>query len=392
MEDPLSRPAPVVPLLAAVVLVALNLRPAVASVPPLLDTIQRQLGLSSAAAGLLTTLPVLCMGVFAPAGSVLARRLGRERALGAALGVVAAGTFLRGAAPDLAALFGGTLLVGVGIAVAGALLPGLVKAYFPHHTGAATGLYTAGLTGGAAIAAAATVPVSSALGLGWDTALAAWGLLAVAALLVWWPLARRAGGALDEVVVHGLPWRHRTAWLLALYTGGQSLLYYTALTWLAPLYVSRGWTPGHAGLLLAVFSVTQVLSALAVPAAADRTGDHRPWLVLCTGTTGAVLAVLALAPGAAPWLWVVLLGLAVGGAFALALTMVARLAHTPDAAARLSGMTFLVGYLVAASGPVLAGVLRDAFAGFRVPYLALAGLAVLTLTIGAAIRPSARVG
>jgi CP family cyanate transporter-like MFS transporter len=155
--------------------------------------------------------------------------------------------------------------------------------------------------------------------------------------------------------------------------------------------VAAGWTPGRAGLLLGLFSFTQIFSALAVPALADRTGDHRPWLALCVGTTTAMLAALGLVPEAAPWLWAALLGLGVGGMFALALTLLVKLASTPAAAARLSGMALLVGYLLAATGPVLTGALYDAAGSYRVPFLTLAGIGVVTLTLGVSVRPTARV-
>ena len=136
------------PLLVVVVAVALNLRPAIAAVPPLLDTIQSDLGLSATGAGLLTALPVVCMGLFAPVGAALARRVGREAAVSCALALVAAGTLVRGAGASAVPLYGGTLVAGVGIAIGGVLLPGVVKAWFPDRPGAVTGLYTAGLVAG----------------------------------------------------------------------------------------------------------------------------------------------------------------------------------------------------------------------------------------------------
>lgn len=412
-------------LLLALLLVAANLRPAIASVPPLLSLLQSELGLSGAAAGLLTTLPVLCLGAFAPTGAAVARRLGRERALSVALGLVAAGTLLRGAAADPVPLFAGTLLAGAGLAMGGALLPGLVKAYFPGRPGIVTGLYTAALAGGAMAAAAATVPLLDLFGGRWQLALASWSGLALAALAVWIPLmftgtsrpprpgrplpsapgpagARAAdprsgaggpvaadprtgaGGPVAER--HRLPWHSGTAWRVSLYMGGQSLLYYSALTWLAPRYTDLGWSKAGAGLLLALFSAVQVGSAVAVPTLSDRTGNRRPWIALCAGLATAVLALLALAPLAAPVLWAALLGLAVGGQFALALSLLVDLSPSPAAAERLSGMAFLVGYLLAAGGPVLAGALHDATGGFRLPFLVLAGLGAVTLALGLSIR------
>jgi CP family cyanate transporter-like MFS transporter len=375
-----------------VVAVALNLRPAIAAVPPVLKTIQADLGLSAAGAGLLTALPVVCMGLFAPVGAALARRTGREAAVAGALALVACGTLVRGAGASAVPLYAGTLLAGVGIAMGGALLPGVVKAWFPARAGTVTGLYTAGLVTGAMLASAATVPLMDALGIRWPAAIAAWGLLAVVAIAAWVPVTRRLRAAPEPPAGRvRLPWDSGVAWRVTLYMGCQSLLYYAALTWLSPLYVAAGWSAGRAGLLLGLFSLTQILSALAVPDLADRTGDHRPWVALCVGTVTVMLACFGLVPAAAPWLWAALLGLGVGGMFALALTLLVKLASTPAAAARLSGMALFVGYLLAATGPVLAGALYDAVGSYLVPFLALAGIGVATLALGVSVRPSARV-
>ena len=369
------------PLLVVMVAVALNLRPAIAAVPPLLDAIQSDLGLSATGAGLLTALPVVCMGAFAPVGAALGRRVGREAAVSCALALVAAGTLVRGVGASAATLYGGTLVAGIGIAMGGALLPGVVKAWFPARAGAVTGLYTAGLVTGAMLASAATVPLSDALGGDWPAGVAAWV-----------PATRRLRAAAEPAPGRArLPWGSGVAWRITLYMGSQSLLYYAALTWLSPLYLAAGWSASRAGLLLGLFSLTQVFSALAVPAMVDRTGDHRPWVVLCVGTATAMLAAIGLVPTAAPWAWAALLGLGVGGMFALALTMLVRQASTPAAAARLSGMALLVGYLVAATGPVLAGAVYDAVGSYRAPFLMLAGIGVGTLVVGVSVRPSARV-
>jgi CP family cyanate transporter-like MFS transporter len=381
-------------LLLVVIAVALNLRPAITAVPPVLDTIQSSLGLSAAGAGLLTALPVVCMGVFAPAGAALGRRVGREAAVSWALLLVAAGTLARGLGPSVVPLYGGTLVAGIGIAMGLALLPGVVKAWFPDRAGTVTGVYTAGLVSGAMVASAATVPLMETLGLGWPAGIAVWGLLAVAALAAWAPVTgrRRAASAAGPAPARlRLPWRSGVAWRVTLYMGSQSLLYYAALTWLSPLYLDAGWSASRAGLLLGLFSLTQIFSALAVPALADRTGDHRPWLALCVGTVTLMLAAFGLAPTAAPWLWAALLGLGVGGMFALALALLVNMASTPAAAARLSGMALLVGYLLAATGPVLAGALYDAAGSYRVPFLTLAGIGVATLAVGMSVRPGDRI-
>jgi CP family cyanate transporter-like MFS transporter len=385
----LRRPArePVV-LLSALVLVALNLRPAIASVPPLLGVLQAELGLSGAVAGVLTTLPVLCMSLFAPVGTRLARRLGRERALTGALGLLAAGTLVRGTAPATLPLFAGTLLAGAGLAMASALLPGMVKAYFPRRPGTVTGIYTAALAGGAMGGAALTVPLMDAYGGRWQLSLASWTLLALLALAVWVPVTAGRREARQPVRERAaLPWRSWLAWRVSLFMGLQSLLFYSALTWFAPSYVSLGWTKASAGLLFAVSNAVQVISAIALPAISDRTRDRRAYIGLAVGTITVTFVGLAFAPLAAPVLWAVLFGLGVGGTFGLALALLVDLAPDPRATEGLSGMAFLIGYAIAAGGPVLAGALHDASGGYRLPYLVLAGFGVLTIVVGVSIRP-----
>jgi MFS transporter, CP family, cyanate transporter len=395
-SQPSTRPQPATGhrrwrLLLVVVAVAVNLRPAIAAVPPVLGAIRSDLGLSATGAGLLTALPVVCMGLFAPVGAALGRRVGREAAVSCALALVGCGTLARGLAASAVPLYGGTLVAGIGIAMGGALLPGVVKAWFPARAGAVTGLYTAGLVAGAMLASAATAPLVDALGVGWPAAIGAWGLLAVAALAAWMLATRRRHAAGEPAPGRlRLPWGSGVAWRITVYMGSQSLLYYATLTWLSPLYLAAGWSASRAGLLLGLFSLTQVFSALAVPALVDRGGDHRPWIALCVGTVTAMLAALGLAPTAAPWVWAALLGLGVGGMFAIALTLLVRQAATPAAAARLSGMALLVGYLLAATGPVLAGALYDAAGSYRLPFLALAGIGAATLAVGVSVRPGDR--
>jgi MFS transporter, CP family, cyanate transporter len=414
------------------VLVATNLRPAIASVPPFADQISADLHLSAAQMGLLTTLPVVCMGLFAPVGALASRRVGMERTVLGAMALLGAGTLLRGFG-GTAGLYAGTITAGTGIAVAGALLPSLVRGRFPGRAGPVTGLYTAGLIGGAMVAAAATVPVANALGARWPAALQLWTVPALVALLGWLPMTGAhtvptatvptatvptatvptAGAASHAGTPHAsaphasapyagtphasaphasAPWRSTGAWLATLFMGGQSLLYYASLAWLAPRYTSLGADPTRAGLLLGMFSFTQLFSALGLPLLAHRFGRIEVWIGASLATTTGSLLAIAVAPSAAPWLWAALLGLGMGGQFALALTVLAGLGATPAETAAASGMAFFVGYLLASAGPVLAGAVYDLTGELRTPFLMLAGLGLATLVAGAAAGRDARVG
>ena len=373
----------------AILAVAANLRPVITSLPPLVDPIAATYGLSAAAAGALTTLPVVCMGLFAPAAAPLARRHGESVVLGWAVAVIAAGAALR-SVDGLLGLYGGTALAGVGIAVAGTLLPSLVRARMPHQIGPVTGLYTGLLISGAFVAAGVTEPLRAALGVSPQAVLAVWAGPAVLAFLLWIWLGRGSASSAPATRVQ-FPWRSWPAWLGTLFMGLQSLLFYATLAWLAATYTDLGLTAHEAGLLLALFSATQIITALAMPALAHRGGDIRPWIGISVGLTTLALALVAAVPfvhPAAPWLWAALLGLGMGGNLSLALVVLTRLAPTQADAAAYTGMAFFVGYLLAAVGPVAAGALRDATGGFTAVYTTLAALGVVTLAVALA---SARV-
>jgi CP family cyanate transporter-like MFS transporter len=353
------RPAVV---LLGVLALATNLRAALAAYPPLLETARDDLGISSGAAGLVQAGAVLMMAVGSLVGPALGRRFGRKPALGGAVGLVALGSLIRGWAA-LAPLIGGSLLVGLGIGVAGVLLTGVVKNHLGARAGAATGGYVVAMMVGATVSSAVTVPLAVLLG-GWSFSLALWAVPAVLAVAVWTPIARRVGRPLDAEPRTALPWRSGFARLMACYQAGTSLMFYGWLTWLSPYYEGQGWRPDRAGLLLAVWSVAQIPAALLAPALAERRRRWRFWagLTLACGLAGTLGALLA--PGAAPWVWAALMGIGVGAGFPLGLTVIAW--RTPDgaASAATSGLALGVGYTVAGLGPLLMGLLIDATRGY----------------------------
>jgi CP family cyanate transporter-like MFS transporter len=357
-------------------------------VPPLVDGLTATFRLSAVAAGALTTLPVLAMGLFAPLAPVAARRFGGSTVLAVSVALIAAGAGVRSVG-GVVGLYLGTAMAGVGIAVGGALLPALVRVRAPDRVGPVTGLYTGALIGGALVAAAGTEPLRAALDVPEQAVLAVWAVPALAALGLWLLAARPDGGAPPGGPIR-LPWRSGAAWLGTLFMGLQSLLFYATLAWLAADYIGLGMSARDAGLLLGVFSATQIVTALAMPALAHRTGSARPWVAVSVGLVLLGLVLVAVVPLAAPWAWAALLGLGMGGNLSLALTILTHLAPTPEGAAAYAGMAFFVGYLLAAVGPVAAGALHDATGGFTAVFLALAGLGVVTLLVGlASARPPA---
>ncbi len=373
------RPAAVRPgvVLVGVLLLAANLRAALAGYPPLLETVRSQLGISSGAAGLVQAGAVLMMAVASFTGAAFGARFGRERALGASVVMVAAGSLLRGV-PVLGALIAGSLVVGLGIGLAGVLLTAVIKEHLAARAGAATGGYVVSMMVGATVASATAVPLAAGLG-GWSFSLAVWAVPAVLAVAAWTPVARRAGAGSDRTPRPPLPWRTPFARVVACYQAGTSLMFYGWLTWLPPYYESHGWSAARAGLLLSVWSVAQIPAALVVPTLAERRRRWRFWAAATlgcglAGTIGALLVPLP--PVVGPWPWVLLMGIGVGAGFPMGLTVIAWRTHDSASSAATSGLALGVGYTAAGFGPLLMGLLVDATGGFAaaITLLVAAGL------------------
>ncbi|MDR5865652.1 MFS transporter [Halomonas koreensis] len=370
--SPVSRPL----FIVLMVLVGLNLRPALSSLAPLLPRIEAQTGLPLLAIGALTTLPVLCLGLFAPLAPWLSRRLGVERSLSLALLVLALGLGLRGLAAP-AWLFAGTLLAGAAIGVAGTLLPALVKRELPASADLMTGVYTMALCLGGALGAGLAIPLAEALG-GWAASLTGWAGLAVLGLVAWQglmpaaapPAARPARTGTTRALL-----RQPLAWQVTLYMGFQSSLAYIVFGWLPSLLVARGYGEAEAGWLMGVSVMVQLGAALAAPWLARLGRDQRPALALVLSLVAGGFWVLLLGP--ADWRWggAMLLGLGQGGGFSLALSLIVLRTADARLAGRLSGMVQGAGYALAALGPLGVGLALDL--GWSLRAITLALLAVV---------------
>ncbi|TDC82033.1 MFS transporter [Micromonospora sp. KC606] len=372
-------------VLVAMLLVALNLRAAVTSLGALLDEVRTGLALSGTMAGFVTTLPTIAFAGLGALTPWLVRRWPATRVLVLAMLALTVGQLLR-VATDSAAVFVLTSALALaGIAVANILLPMLVKQHFPHRTGLVTGAYTMALTVGTTVAAAAAVPVAHAFG-SWRAGLGVWAGLAAVAVLPWVPLAlrdRAARRAATAVVtpaprVRIRPGRTRLGWAMAVYFGAQSLSGYAIMGWLAQLFRDAGYRPEAAGLLLAGVTALGVPVALGMPTLAGRLGTLRPLVLSLTAFSTAAYLGLALAPhGLAP-LWVLLLALG-QGAFPLILTTIGLRARTAEGTVALSAFAQSTGYVIAALGPLLVGVLYETTGGWTAPIGFLLGaLAVQT--------------
>ncbi|ADD39998.1 CynX/NimT family MFS transporter [Stackebrandtia nassauensis] len=393
-DRPLAPPGPALLGFAALAMfvAALNLRPALAAVSPLVDAIRSDLGLSATGVALLTTIPTLAMGLFAPFAASVARRFGPRHGVALGLAVIAVGTAARGLGGAAWLQLSCAAAVGAGIAIAQTLLPAIVKARFAARPGLATGVYTAGLGLGGAIAAGVSAPLAATIG-SWHGALASWSVLAVVGIAVWLtarpalgpdPATTTAGPA-----TRGLPWRDRTAWRVTVLAAANSALYYCELAWVAALlHDDADRTAVDAGVLLTVLIAIQVVAMLAVPAILGEARDIRFGLTLTTAATALGFAGLALAPATLTWLWIVVLGIGHGGLFTLVLTVPVVISRDAAEAGRISAMAFFVGYACAALAPMLVGGLRDALGDFQLAFALLSGLAVATLLPISKLRPT----
>ncbi|WP_432129044.1 CynX/NimT family MFS transporter [Streptomyces sp. bgisy082] len=424
---PVAQAAPVhrrflVPVTLGLVLAALNLRPAITSLGALLEEVSEGLHMSGSVAGVLTSVPPLCFAVFGITAPRLARRFGPAAVVCAGMAAILAGLVLRPLAGGTAAFLAASALALMGIAVSNVLMPVIVKRYFPDRVGTMTGLYSMALALGTSVAAAATVPMTDALGGDWRLGLGVWAVLAALAVLPWLPLLRDRDGAsrmdtgasrtetgasrtetgpsrtetgsfhtdarasrteakAPERAAAPRVARSRTAWALGVFFGLQATGAYITMGWMPQIFRDAGVPASTAGVLLAVTMVMGVPLAFVIPRLATRMKNQGPIVValaLCGlgGYTG-----LFLAPAAGAWVWAVLLGVS-NCAFPLALTMIGLRSRTGAGVVRLSAFAQSVGYLISIPGPLLVGVLYQHSGGWGLPIALMGGLMVPQMIVG----------
>ena len=377
-------------LAGGVILVAINLRPAAASIGPVLDRIQSDTGLSSGWAGALATLPVLCFGLLAPLAPPLARRLGVHTTIAVAMVALMSGMLLR-LVPGDVFLFAGTALAGAAIAISNVLVPVIVRRDFPDRTGTAMAVYITSLIGFAALAAGTTVPLADSLGGGWRPGLGIWAIPAVIAALAWLPaFVRRdahggadAGGAARTPTVRPLL-RQPLAWQVTLFFAVQSGGFYATLAWLPDIFRSHGASDSRAGFLLSLSIVVGLLTSTTVPGLATRLRDQRWLVVVCCMVWAAGLIGIIVAPMSAPYLWVVLLGLGQNSTFPLALMLIVLRGGSIATTEGLSTLSQSVGYMLAAIFPLAVGAMHGAAGSWTPPLILLLCLLVPQLVFGLA--------
>jgi CP family cyanate transporter-like MFS transporter len=362
---------------AGVVLLAFNLRIATGEIPPVLP----DLPIGDVGKSVLVTIPVLCFSLAAFAGPAVRAMLGEERALFVMATALLFGVAVRPVGPTWL-LFAGTVLCGVAVAVMNVMMPGIVRRRFPRRVGEMTAAWTMALSIGAGLSAGLTVPIRTALGGSLPWALGLWAVPAAIALAVWLPQLRvsRPATQVGQIVIGLL--NDRLAWLITLYFGLQSMVFYILLSWLPAIYRAKGTDPSTAGAVLGVVTAVGLVGNFAAPIVAGRLHDRRLVILATSGLTIAGLAGILVAPTQTALVWASLLGVGTGGAFSIALLLLASGNRDAASTARLSSMALGLGYLLAAPGPFVAGLVHAASGSWQLPLIMTIGLAAVQLIAG----------
>lgn len=371
-------------LLIGIILVGSNLRVPLTSAGSLISFIRDDLGISNALIGSITTLPLLAFALLSPFAPKIANRIGMELTIALSLILLIIGIVVRSLS-GTPFLFAGTILIGLAIAIGNVLIPGIVKMNFPLKIGLMTGIYAIFMNLFGALGSGVSVPVSSIGNLGWRGALAIWGLLTLVSLLLWLPQLRKQEKKEQEKVKTDKKnslWRSPLAWKITIFMGGQSLMFYTLITWLPDILYTNGYNSNTAGWMVFLMQFALIPVTFIVPVIAEKL-KNQVGLSIATATLFIVgfFGLLQGSPALVP-LWAIMLGIAGGSAFSLSMMFFSLRAKDGKEAAELSGMAQSFGYLLAATGPILVGALHDMTAGWTIPLSLLILISIVLLIVG----------
>ncbi|HLR14343.1 MAG TPA: MFS transporter [Bacillota bacterium] len=374
-------------LIIGIIFVSFNLRPGITSVGPLMGMIRDDFGLVNWSVAFLTSLPLLAFAAMSPIVPSLGNRYSNERIMLFGLLLLIAGIGIRSISV-VSLLFIGTACIGLGIAICNVLLPGVIKEHFPAKVTLMTSIYSTTMGVFAAIASGLSIPIATKIGWGWPFALLIWTIPAMLAVIIWMYLSKVTNANRDTGLQYVTKsdrriWRSPLAWQVALYMGLQSSLFYVTITWLPEMLFDFGVERSTAGWLLSYTQIIGMPASLTVPIIAGKLKSQAPLVIMLS--TSVIIGYTGLLIGNSLPILVIsttLIGITLGGSFALALTFLAIRARNAKHAAYLSGMAQSIGYLIAACGPIFIGFLYDVTHAWTFPLITLIGIAVLVLIFG----------
>lgn len=377
-------------LVVGIIFIAMNLRAPITSVGPVVSLIRDDLNVSNTVIGILTTIPLLAFGLLSPFAPKLARKLGMELTLFFVLVVLTIGLVLRPLA-GIVPLYTGTLLIGAGIAIANVLMPAFVKMKFPKNIGVMTGIYSISMNLTAALAAGLSIPLANAGSSGWKLSVGIWMIIGILAVIFWIPQLFKRDVPQTKKVKDGKKkslLHSKLAWQITLFMGLQSLLFYCFAAWYPEILQERGMNASKAGWMLSLIQFAQLPVTFIMPIIAAKMHNQLKlvWLTAITLILGIVFVasgVMALIIPAS-----ILMGIGTGTAFSLAMMFFSLRTDDVFEAADLSAMAQSIGYLLAATGPVLFGFLYDFTGGWMAPFglLIIATIVLFISGLGAGRR------
>ncbi len=370
-------------LFAGIILVAVNLRAGITSVGPLIGIIREDTGISNGLAGMLTTLPLIAFAILSPFAPGFARRFGMETTLLLSMIVLTFGIWIRSISSPWTLMLG-TALLGMAIAVGNVLLPSLVKRDFPRNIGLMTGTYSMSMNMVAATASGVSIPLALQPQLGWQGSLVVWSTLSILAIIVW--IIQRRGAEPVSTISSSSRGKNimksKLAWSITLFMGLQSLTFYVNVAWLPEILHSQGMDYAAAGWMLSILQFVSLPFSFIIPVLAGRRPNQRLLVLISAICMFSGYAGLLAGIQSMNLLWVILIGISGGTNFSLALMFFTLRTRTAEEAAALSGMAQSLGYLLAATGPILIGFLHDLTRGWDVPLMILAGVVVVLFIFG----------
>lgn len=349
-------------IVLGIIFISFNLRAPITAIGSVVEMIQAKYALSSVAAGFITTLPLLAFAVVSPFVAKGSQKIGYGKSMVVGLFFIIIGELIRSYTNSFG-LFAGTALLGVGIAIGNVLIPSIIKTKFPHKLGMMTGIYTSSMCVFAAVGAGTSMPLAK--GLGWENSLAFWVMLALITLIIWIPQLKQQPNATPTTHNNNQEktdsiWKSATAWWVTLFMGVQSLLFYSLVAWLPTIIISKGMTDSFSGSMALAFQLIAIPATLVIPLLCDKVKNQRGLVIFtCLLYLMGMIFFLFAQDQATIFFAITLMSLGMGGSISLSIAFISLRSPNAKRTSELSGMTQSAGYLLAAVGPILMGLIFD---------------------------------
>ena len=356
-------------ILLGILFISFNLRAPITAVGSIVEMIQDEYALSNAAAGFITTLPLIAFAIVSPFVSTISGKIGHAKTMMIGLLFILAGEFCR-SYTNAFGLFAGTAIIGIGIAIGNVIIPGIIKLHFSEKVGFVTSIYTSGMCIFAAVGAGVSIPLAKGMNLGWKNTLCVWAILTVVTILIWFPQTKEKFVRVQKKAASksGSIWKSPLAWWVTLFMGTQSLLFYSLVAWLPTIVMSKGLSQSFAGSMALLFQLMAIPATLIIPTLCDKFKDQRPLIYIVCAIYAIGMALFLTGSGAGIITCaVVLMSLGMGGSISLSIAFISLRSPNSQKAAELSGMSQSAGYLLAAVGPILTGFIYDIKSSWTIP-------------------------